>query len=102
MEPSTPMRPAAPPAGRQRKHACAENTVPRTLIAEGRSMKHRLVVAGSLFVVLLSSPVRAGQQWQCGDGLTVPLTGSRAERDAVCREAKERRDNPAEGSISQE
>jgi hypothetical protein len=64
-------------------------------------MKRLLIVASGVLVVL-SSPVHAGQQWQCGDGLTVPLTGSRAERDAACREAKERRDNPADGAISQE
>ena len=65
-------------------------------------MKRLLVVTSGVLVVVLSSPVRAGQQWQCGDGLTVPLTGSRAERDAACREVKERRDNPADGAISQE
>ena len=65
-------------------------------------MRRLLVVAGGVLLLVLSTPARGEQQWQCGDGLTVPVTGTRAERDAACREAKERRDNPPDATISQE
>ena len=65
-------------------------------------MRRLLVVAGGVLLMVLSTPARGEQQWQCGDGLTVPVTGTRAERDAACREAKERRDNPPDATISQE
>ncbi len=65
-------------------------------------MKRLLLVAGGILLLVLSSPARAGQQWQCGNGLTVPLIGSRADREAACRDAKERRDNPADSAISQD
>jgi hypothetical protein len=63
----------------------------------------RLVLCGVLTVALLSPVAALGEQrWQCGDGLSVPLQGSRAERDAACRELKEKRDNPPDAAISQE
>ncbi|HEY2389019.1 MAG TPA: hypothetical protein VGK30_18855 [Candidatus Binatia bacterium] len=65
-------------------------------------MKRLLVVASGVLVLVLSTPARGEQQWQCGDGLTVPLTGTRADREAACRDAKERRANPPDATISQE
>lgn len=64
----------------------------------------RTVVIVVTWVVLLaaSSPARAEQRWQCGDGLSVPVAGTRAEREAACRMAKEQRDNPPDAAISQE
>ena len=65
-------------------------------------MKRLLLVASGVLVLVLSTPARGEQQWQCGDGITVPLTGSRADREAACRVAKERHDSPPDSSISQE
>ena len=65
-------------------------------------MKRLLVVASGVLALVLSTSARGEQQWQCGDGLTVPLTGTRADREAACRDAKERRDNPPDAKISQE
>jgi hypothetical protein len=36
----------------------------------------------------------AEQRWQCGEGLTVPLQGSRADNEAACKLAREKRDAP--------
>ena len=49
-----------------------------------------------LLTVVLLSPVAAlgEQRWQCGDGLSVPLQGSRVDRDEACRKLKEKRDTP--------
>ena len=46
------------------------------------------------FVMLASSApaAHAEQRWQCGDGITVPLHGTRAEREAACKNARLRRD----------
>jgi hypothetical protein len=62
-----------------------------------------LLLAGSLLALPLA-PVaaRAEQRWQCGDGLSVPLQGTRADREAACRELKEKRDSPPDAAISQE
>ncbi len=65
-------------------------------------MKRLLMVAGGVLLLVLSTPARGEQQWQCGDGVTVPVSGTRAEREAACRDAKERRDNPPDAAISQE
>ena len=65
-------------------------------------MKRLLMVATGVLVVMLSLPAGAEQQWQCGDGLSVPLAGSRADRDAACRAAKDHRDNPPDSAITQE
>src|SRR4029079_5515056 len=69
---------------------------------EGRSMTRTVIFVAVCSLVLCAASVRAEQRWQCGDGLTVPIAGSRAEREAACREAKERRDNPPDATISQE
>jgi len=69
---------------------------------EGRSMMRIVLFVAACSFVLCAASARAEQRWQCGDGLTVPLAGSRAEREAACREAKERRDNPPDAAISQE
>jgi hypothetical protein len=66
------------------------------------SMKRLLLVASGVLALVLSTPARGEQQWQCGDGLTVPLAGSRADREKACHDAKERRDSPPDTSISQE
>ncbi len=55
----------------------------------------------SIAAVLLASGAAAEQRWQCGNGLTVPLQGSRAEREAACRDTAARRDDP-EAPLSQE
>jgi hypothetical protein len=51
--------------------------------------------------VALASGAAAEQRWQCGGGLTVPLQGSRADREAACHDAAELRDHPKD-PISQE
>ncbi len=52
------------------------------------------VFAGMVLTGVLASGAAAEQRWQCGGGLTVPLQGSRAERDAACRDAAALHDHP--------
>ena len=68
--------------------------------------RHRVQVGGrwmgialgaAVVLALTAGAARPEQRWQCGDGLSVPLTGSRAERDAACKDAREKRDRPASG-----
>jgi len=42
----------------------------------------------AIAVPFIAPVAHAEQHWQCGDGLSVPLTGSREERDAACRAAR--------------
>jgi hypothetical protein len=51
----------------------------------------------AVVLALTAGAARAEQRWQCGDGLSVPLTGSRAERDTACKDAREKRDRPPSG-----
>ncbi len=60
------------------------------------------VFAGMIVTALLASAVAAEQRWQCGGGLTVPLQGSRAEREAACHDLAAQRDNPPDAPITQE
>jgi hypothetical protein len=60
-----------------------------------------LVLVGVIVAVLFASGVCAEQRWQCGSGLTVPLQGSRAEREAACRDLAAQRDKP-DAPITQE
>ncbi len=62
----------------------------------------RILLLAAIAVLTFRTAAMAEQRWQCGDGLTVPLEGSRADREAACREAKEHRDNPPDAAISQE
>jgi hypothetical protein len=61
-----------------------------------------LATTAAVSMLLVASSVCGAQRWQCGDGLSVPLEGSRADREAACRELRERRDNPPDAAISQE
>ena len=61
-----------------------------------------LLAAATAALLVLAPAATAEQRWQCGEGLSVPVTGTRAERDAACRELKEKRDNPPDAAISQE
>lgn len=59
------------------------------------------VLVGTLLAVTLVARAEAEQRWQCGGGLTVPLQGSRADRQAACRDAAALRDNP-DAPVTQE
>jgi hypothetical protein len=60
-----------------------------------------LVLVGMIVTLLLASGVAAEQRWQCGGGLTVPLQGSRADREAACRDLTAVHDDP-DAPITQE
>lgn len=60
------------------------------------------VLVFTYIALLAASSARAEQRWQCGDGISVPLTGTRAEREAECQEQKEKHANPPDAAISQE
>jgi hypothetical protein len=57
-----------------------------------RSALTTVLVAG---VLCGATAAYAEQRWQCGDGLSVPLSGSRQEREAACRTLREKASRPA-------
>jgi hypothetical protein len=61
------------------------------IISMTRNALTTIVVAGLLCV---AAAVHAEQRWQCGDGLSVPLSGSREDREAACRTLREKTRRP--------
>jgi hypothetical protein len=49
-----------------------------------------LAIAVGCAVVCSAATARAERHWQCGEGVSVPHTGSRKERDTACRAALEK------------
>ena len=51
----------------------------------------RALLAASVVAAMLGvgSPACAERHWQCGNGIKVPATGSRQDRDAACQKARE-------------
>lgn len=48
-----------------------------------------LAIALGCAIVCAPAAARAEQHWQCGEGVSVPRTGSKQERDEACRAALE-------------
>lgn len=58
-------------------------------------MRTIVFVTVGMVVALFAAPgARAEQRWHCGNGLTVPLQGTRAEREAACGDVAAQRDKP--------
>lgn len=50
-------------------------------------------------VVLAATTAHAGRRWQCGDGTSVPLRGSRADRQVACKKARAERERQADARV---
>lgn len=65
-----------------------------------RSLRLGRVMAIGTALILLATAAQAEQRWQCGDGLSVPLEGTKSEREAACKAAREKRDLPPRDELS--
>lgn len=65
----------------------------------GRTMVTITMLAASLMV---TNAAGAEQRWQCGDGLSVPLQGTRQDRDEACRKLRDSTNRPASSGLSPE